>query len=53
MNSINEIKNTLDGIDSRLQEEEQISDLEDGVIESNWVNLVIEKKKSYAKPEWT
>ena len=34
-NSVTEIKNTLDGIASGLEEEEQISNLEDRVIESN------------------
>ena len=44
-NTINEIKNTLDGINSRLEEgEELIRDLEDKVMESNKTEQVRGKK---------
>ena len=47
--TINVIKNTLDRINSRLEEtEEQISDLEDRVMKSNQAAYVREKK-NYAK----
>ena len=32
-NTINEIKNTLEGINSRITEEERICDLEDKIVE--------------------
>lgn len=35
MKNITKINNTIDGISSRLQEAEQISDLEDRIMESN------------------
>lgn len=37
-------KNTLDGINGRLEEAEQISDLEDRIMESNQPGQVTEKK---------
>jgi len=44
-NIINEIKNTLDGMNSRLEEaEEWISDLEDRLVGSNQAEQVREKK---------
>ena len=45
MNTVIEIKNTLDGINSRLEEaEEWIGDLEDRVMESNQAEQVRKKK---------
>ena len=46
---INEIKNELDGINSRLEEEEQISYLEDRVMENNQAEQM--REKNYAKGE--
>ena len=42
-NSITEIKNTLDEINGRLEAAEQISDLEDRVMESNQAEKEREK----------
>ena len=42
-NSIIEIKNTLEGINSRLEKEEQISNLEDKVMENNQSEQETEK----------
>ena len=50
MNSITEIKNTLDGINSRLEEvEEGISDLGTRVVESNQAEQEREKEKKKRK----
>ena len=46
-NTTNESKNTLDGINSRLEVEKQISDLEDRVMESTPEEQV--RQKNYAK----
>ena len=45
MNTTIEIKNALDGINSRIKEaEEQINDLEDRVMESNQAEEIREEK---------
>ena len=46
-NTISEIKNMLDGINSRVDKTEQINDLGDRVMESNQAEQVREKR--YAK----
>ena len=48
-NSVTEIETTLDGINSRLEEAEQICNLEDTVMESNQVEQ--EKEKRVIKNE--
>ena len=48
MSAINEIRNMLDAVNSRLEEaEDQVSDLKEKVIESNQATK--ERKKNYAK----
>lgn len=42
-NTVNEIKNTLEGINCKLEEEEQINELEDRVVENNWSEQMKEK----------
>ena len=43
-NTINEIKNSLEGINSRITEAEQISDLEDKIVEITTTEKNKEKK---------
>ena len=51
-NIITEMKNTLEGINSRITEaEEQISELEDRVVEINVTEQNKEKKK-WGLPSW-
>ena len=49
-NAINEIKNTLEGTNSRITEgEDKISEVEDRMVEINEAERKKEKKKNYKK----
>ena len=54
MNTITEMKNTLEGINSRITEaEEQISDLEERMVEISAIKQNEKKKKSEKKCRWS
>ena len=51
-NTITEMKNTLEGINSRITEVEQISDLEDRMVEFTATEQNKEKRPVGRKEEW-